>query len=378
MTNLNETGIAGQEIQNIINISLCNKYLRKASMIKESIYDLKNPGVEINQDNTVNEIKSINDSLISIQIKCAENLYDICLTLRPDTIIVYSELFDYYTTIKDSSRTEQTFEILCTKFKNDSLIYRKIYYDLLKKGESLTDKIKYDLKYDTNEKNKKTDSLKIIYTGEAEEYFRKCLRLNPDSTDAYKNLFDLYASTGNTDKISKFYSSLTSNLKEKINLTKYILNSAVKIIKDKKYDKALVLLNSLQKNDSLNNLTNYYKAYCFSRTNKFTNAEHLLDTIITCDSLAYWAYLELGYLYYNKEKYEKSESYLLKGLLYYMYDVRENAPEVFDYTDFYYYLGLIRIIKKDKCGAVLYYNMLFKCNDAKDKSIILFRKIQEI
>ncbi|MCX6164499.1 MAG: trypsin-like peptidase domain-containing protein, partial [Ignavibacteriae bacterium] len=111
-------------INDSLNIILKNnyldKYLAKASKYKsEIVHNLKL--LDARDTSVTNDtLKSKLDSLNNIYINKANELYDICFRIKPDTFIVYFELVDLYIKIEDYTKANMIFDTLYIKFQNDS------------------------------------------------------------------------------------------------------------------------------------------------------------------------------------------------------------------------------------------------------------------
>ncbi|MGH2576031.1 MAG: trypsin-like peptidase domain-containing protein, partial [Ignavibacteria bacterium] len=151
------------------------------------------------------------DSINKVNFFKAENLYNKCILLQPDSFIVYQELMDLYVYTENFEKAEQHYKNIREKFQNDSLL------NLL--SSSLASA------YSTSKDYKK-----------ALLFYDKMLKLDTNDVYIYFQVASIYEKMDNNKKAIREYEKL---IKKDPNYTQaYIQLGAIYYEKLKDYEKA--------------------------------------------------------------------------------------------------------------------------------------------
>lgn len=222
------------------------------------------------------------------------------------------------------------------------------------------------------------DSINQVNFSKAENLYNKCLSLQPDSFDVYRELMDLYVYTEKFDRAEGTYISIKEKFKSDslLNLLSSSLASAYSSTKN--YDKAMMFYNKMLKQDSTDTYIYYQIANLYEQMGKYNKAIKEYNRLIKRDSSYSQAYVQCGTLYYNKlNDIKKAKKYFEAA----------REMEILNYgnssvVDIYYYLGLIAVKEKNLFDAMVAYfelkSIYTYSYEDNQKKLHLFKELQKL
>lgn len=223
------------------------------------------------------------------------------------------------------------------------------------------------------------DSLNKTNFTKAENLYKKCLELKPDTFIVYQDLLDLYVITDNTLKAEDLYKDIIVKFDSDslLNLLSSNLASAYSLSKD--YNKAIKFYNKMLAEDTTQYFIYYQLANIYSSMNDYKKAVSVYKKIIKRDSTYSDAYIQLGKIYY--EKYNNTGTAKK-----YLQTAYENSLALTGYapynSEIHYLLGMIAIKEGRKLDAILAYMELKNTYDytpnGNDKKVELYKAIQKM
>ena len=225
----------------------------------------------------------------------------------------------------------------------------------------------------------KQDSVVRINYYKAENFYNKCLQLEPDSFKVYQELMDLYVFTDSFIKAEILYDTIRSRFQSDslLGLLSSSLASAYSTSKD--YKKALKFYNKILKKDTTDTYINFQISGIYEKMENYPMAISGYEKLIKRDPDYIEAYVQLGKIYYEKLKnYSKAKRYLELA----------NEKEIALYgsypsnLDIYYYLGMIAVKEGRKLDAILAYMDLksvytYTAED-NEKKLKLYKAIKKL
>lgn len=141
------------------------------------------------------------DSLNRINLLKAENYYNICINLRPDTFYVYQNMMDLYVYIEDFNKAEDLYRIIRERFESDSLL--NTLSSSLAIAYSTSKDYKKALQFYEKIFRQDTNDVYILYQiasinellknyDKSVAGFKKLLKVDPNYTSAYVELGKIY------------------------------------------------------------------------------------------------------------------------------------------------------------------------------------------
>lgn len=262
-----------------------------------------------------------------------------------------------------------------------------LYYTNLKLANSFKDQVTYNWYY-----VKQKDTMKVLDSFvvrqdsiarsnfiKSENYYNKCISMQPDSFEVYQELMDLYVFTENFPKAEGLYKTIREKfqLDSLLNLLSSTLATAYSTSKE--WEKALQFYNKMLKQDTNDTYIYYQIALVHEKMKKYNLAVKEYEKIIKKDPEYTQAYIQLGIIYYEHYKeYGKAKKYLNKAyekeLLYYGYSTYN--------FDIHYYLGMIAVAEGRKFDAILAYlelkNVYTYTLEENQKKLKLYKAIQRM
>jgi tetratricopeptide (TPR) repeat protein len=268
------------------------------------------------------------------------------------------------------------------KKRNESL-----YFTNLRLANSYKEQVTYNWFY-----TKQKDTMKVIDTfvvkqdsiaklnfTKAENFYNKCLTLQPDSFNVYQELMDLYVFTENFSHAEGLYTKIKEKFTEDSLLSLLSSSLASAYSTSKEYKKALQFYNKMIKKDTTDNYIYFQRAAIYEKMENYDTAIKEYEAIIRRDPTYTQAYVSLGALYYEKFKnYKRARRYLEKA----------NEREFEDYgtasynVDINYYLGMIAVYEGRKLDALLSYmelkNIYTYTPEDNQKKLKLYKAIKKL
>lgn len=197
----------------------------------------------------------------------------------------------------------------------------------------------------------KQDSLAKMNFQKAENFFNKCLALQPDSFTVYQSLMDLFVYTENFTKAENLYLAIRDKFQSDSLLGLLSSSLANAYSTSKEYKKALIFYQKIASKDSTDITVRFQIANLHEKMGSYNKSVKEYKKIIKQDSTYTQAYVQLGEIYYEKFKdYRKAKEYLNRAY----------EKEIISYSTTYevdlpYYLGLIALKEGKKYEAMLFY-----------------------
>ena len=223
----------------------------------------------------------------------------------------------------------------------------------------------------------KQDSLARMNYQKAENFFNKCLTLQPDSFSVYQSLMDLYVFTENFSKAENLYGTIKDKFQSDSLLGLLSSSLASAYSTSKEYQKALVFYEKIASKDTTDMSVRFQIANLHEKMKKYERAMKEYKNIIRKDSTYTQAYIQLGIMYYEKYKdYKKAKEYLNSA-----YENEITAYSTTYYVDLPYYLGLIALKEGKKYEAMLFYfelkNIYTYSPEDNEKKLNLLRELRK-
>jgi tetratricopeptide (TPR) repeat protein len=246
---------------------------------------------------------------------------------------------------KEKMEKKKKETIFNTKYKLATNIKSELYYDWHYSKQKDTMKV-----YDTL--IVKMDSANKVNFAKAESYYQKCMDIFPDTFFVYRDLLDLYVFTESFKKAEDLYKEIRERFTSDslLNSLSSTLASAYSTSKD--YNKALIFYEKVLKVDTNDVFIYYQIGNLYEKMEIYSKAVDVYNKLIKRDSTYILPYIQLGQIYYKKDKdYKKAKKILENAYV-------RAMTGYGNYTDLYYYLGMIAVSEERKLDAVMYYNDL--------------------
>lgn len=262
-----------------------------------------------------------------------------------------------------------------------------IYFSSLKLANSFKDQVTYSWYYVKQKDTMKTldtfvvkqDSIARLNFSKAENMYKKCIDMAPDSFSVYQSLMDLYVFTESFNKAENLFMNIRERFQSDSLLNLLSSSMASAYSSSKEYNKALQFYNKMLEKDTGDTYIYYQIADIYEHMGNFKKAIKNYKFILKRDSAYIEAYVQLGRLYYEKfNDYKKAKEYLEKA----------NEMEIMNYgysyygIDVHYYLGMIAVKERRKMDAILSYlemkNIYTYTPEDNAKKLKLYKAIKNL
>jgi len=153
------------------------------------------------------------DSLNKINFQKAEQYYNTCIALKPDSFYIYQNMMDLYVYVENFSKAEDLYKSIRERFNSDSLL--NTLSSSLAAAYSTSKDYKKALMFyekmqqlDTNDMIIRYQIANIYHTqkeyGKAETYYKKIIKKDPNYVQAYMSLGRLYYENNNYAQAKKY------------------------------------------------------------------------------------------------------------------------------------------------------------------------------
>jgi tetratricopeptide (TPR) repeat protein len=266
-------------------------------------------------------------------------------------------------------------------------INQSLFFSNLKLANSYKDQTTYNWYY-----VKQKDTMKVLDTfvvkqdsiarmnfDKAENFYYKCIGMEPDSFSVYQELMDLYVYTESFPKAESLYINIRERFQNDSLLSQLSSTMASAYSGSKEYKKALHFYEKMLTKDTGDIYIYYQIADLYEQMGKYKRAVKEFKNVIKRDSNYTQAYVELGKLYYEKLRdYKKAKFYLETA----------NEKEIMNYgysyygVDVHYYLGMIAVKEHRKMDAILAYlelkSIYTYTQEDNEKKLKLYRAIKNL
>jgi len=218
----------------------------------------------------------------------------------------------------------------------------------------------------------KQDSIAKLNFTKAENFYYKCIGIAPDSFSVYQELMDLYVYTDNFNRAEVLYDTIKTHFQSDSLLGLLSSSLANAYSTSKEYKKALMFYEKMLAKDTSDIYIQYQIAYINEKMGKYNKAIKEYNRIIQKDSSYIQAYIQLGSIYFEKNKdYRMAKKYIEAA-----YDREMTVYGNTYFIDLPYYLGMIAVKERRKFEAMLYYMDLksiytYTTEDNKKKADLL-------
>jgi tetratricopeptide (TPR) repeat protein len=225
----------------------------------------------------------------------------------------------------------------------------------------------------------KQDSIAKIDFAKAENFYYKCIQMEPDSFSVYQELMDLYVYTESFPKAESLYIDIREKFQDDSLLSQLSSTMASAYSGSKEYKKALQFYNKMLTKDTGDIYIYYQIADLYEQMGKYKRAIKEYKKVLKRDSNYTQAYVQLGKLYYERLQDFKKAKYYLETA---------NEKEIMNYgysyygVDVHYYLGMIAVKEHRKMDAILAYlelkNIYTYTQEDNEKKLKLYRAIKNL
>ena len=226
----------------------------------------------------------------------------------------------------------------------------------------------------------KQDSLNKINFIKAENYYDKCIELEPDSFYIYSDLMDMYVYTDHFKKAEDLY----KQIRERFSADDSLLNTLSSTLANaytssKEYSKALTFYQKMLEQDTNDAFIHFQIGGVYEEMNDYKNAVKSYKSALKTDSNYTLASVKLGEIYYTKNKdVKRAKKYLNEA---YERSLALYGSPSYD-IDLYYYLGLIAVEEGRKLDAILAYmemkNIYTYSAEENQKKLDLYKEIKKM
>lgn len=256
-----------------------------------------------------------------------------------------------------------------------------------KNALDLKQQLAYDWYYSKQKDTMKTpdeflltqDSVNRSKLTRAENLFRECINIKPDTFLVYQDLLELYVITDNNVKAENLYREIKEKFNSDSLLNLLSSNLASAYSNSKNYKKALQFYEKLLSQDQTQYYIYYEIAGLYAEMNDYKKAISEYKKLLAVYPEYNDANIQLGKIYYeNFKNLNKAKKYLQKA---YETELQNTGNTPYN-VDLLYYLGKIAVKEGRKLDAILTYIDLKNVYsyDSKDyeKKLDLYRDIQKM
>lgn len=266
-------------------------------------------------------------------------------------------------------------------------INESLFFSNLKLANSFKDQATYNWYY-VRQKDTMTvidtfvvrqDSIARMDFVKAENFYFKCIEMEPDSFSVYQELMDLYVYTESFQKAENLYIDIRDKFHNDSLLNELSSTMASAYSGSKEYKKALQFYEKMLKKDTGDIYIYYQIADLYEQMGKYKRALKEYKKVIRRDSSYTQAYVQIGKLYFEKlNNLKKAKLYLETA----------NEKEILNYgytyynVDVHYYLGMIAVKEHRKLDAILSYlelkNIYTYTQEDNEKKLKLYKAIKNL
>lgn len=274
--------------------------------------------------------------------------------------------------------------------ENNSELYalqeESVFANNLRIAESLKMKLYYNWYYSTvidtmtvfDSVVVRQDSLNKINLSKAEELYRKCIEIKPDTFYIYQQLMDMYVLTESFQKAEDLYISIKDYFSSDSLLNTLSSSLASAYSSSKNYDKAIIFYRKMLEEDPENIFTKYQIASMLEESGNLNDAIVEYYSIISEKPDYVLALVQLGKIYYNRKNYREAEKLLNQAYE----EELLNSTFYSSVPDLYFYRGMIAVNRGKKLDAILAYlelkGIYTYSEEDNQKKIQLYKAISEM